>query len=180
LALAACGAVADLAATEPPTAAASPVIRDGRLDDLTVSVSVVPNQPGPNGFTVEVASSRRPAPAPVERVALTYQGTAGPVVVPLAALGPGRFFGTGTLGPVGAAGVVALVHRSGADLSVPVDWPAPSGAELSAAGLAGPGSPRGGRLAGLLAAPAWALLGLAIGLGAWWLVLSRRRWRVNI
>jgi uncharacterized membrane protein len=171
LALLASGVVADSAVAGGPTrATAPPVIRDGRLDDLLVSVSVVPNRPGPNGFTVQVASSRRPAPAPVERVALTYEGAAGTVAVPLAALGPGRFFGTGTLGPDGVARLVTVVRRSGADESVPVDWPA----------LSGPAAPVGGGLVGLLDVPAWSMLGTAIGLGVWWLVLSRRRWRVDI
>ena len=69
-------------------AVASPSIRDGRSDDLVVSVSVVPNRPGPNGFTVEVASSRRPAPAPVEQVALSYPD-GGSAAVPLADVGRG-------------------------------------------------------------------------------------------
>lgn len=171
LALLASGVVTDSAgAGGPARAAAPPTMRDGRLDDLVVSVSVVPNRPGLNGFAVQVASSRRPAPAPVERVALTYQGAAGTVAVPLAALGSGRFFGTGTLGPDGVARLVTVVHRSGADESVPVDWPAP----------AGPVAPVAGGLAGLLDVSAWLMLSLAIGLAAWWLVLSRRRWRVDV
>src|SRR5262249_42825920 len=156
-------------------AAACPVIRDGRLDDLVVSVSVVPNRPGPNGFTVQVASSRRPAPAPIDAVALTYQGAAGTVEVPLAAVGSGRFFGTGTLGPAGVARLVTVVRRSGADLPVPVEWPAIAGAALD-----GPSPAAAAGLAALLDGSAWALFGLAIGLGAWWLVLSRRRWRVDV
>src|SRR5262249_32835721 len=59
---------------------------------------------------------------------------------------------------------------SGADESVPVDWPSPSG----------PAAPVGGRLATVLDVPAWSLLGVATGLGAWWLVLSRRRWRGGV
>ena len=178
LALLACGVVAEPAGGDATTGtvAASPVIRDGRLDDLVVSVSVVPNRPGPNGFTVQVASSRRPAPAPIERVALTYRGTAGTIELPLSALGSGRFFGTGTLGPAGAVQLVTVVRRSGADVSVPVEWPAVSGPALSgpaaAVGAAG--------LALLLDTSGWVVFGLATVLGAWWLVLSRRRWRVEI
>jgi copper transport protein len=176
LALLASGVLADSADAGEPTraAAASPALHDGRLDDLVVSVSVVPDLPGVNGFTVQVASSRRPAPAPIERVALTYDGGTGTVVVPLAAIGSGRFFGTGTLGPAGVAGLVTMVRRSGADVSVPVEWPA-LGPPLSPQAVPGVGG-----LAGLLDVPAWVLAGLAIGLGAWWLVLSRHRWRVDV
>jgi copper transport protein len=174
LALLSSGVLADSAGAGQPVraAAAPPVIRDGRLDDLVVSVSVVPNRPGFNGFTVQVASSRRPAPAPIERVALTYPGGTGPVAVPLAAVGPGRFFGTGTLGPDGVARLVTVVRRAGAEVSIPVEWPGPA--------QPGPAPPGAGGLAGLLAVPVWALLGLAVGLGAWWLVLSRHRWRVDV
>ena len=177
LVLLASGAVAQSAVADgtSASAAASPVIRDGRLDDLLVSVSVVPNRPGPNGFTVQVASSRRPAPAPVDAVALTYQGAAGTVEVPLASVGSGRFFGTGTLGPAGVARLVTVLRRSGADLSVPVEWPAVPGPALTgpvAAGAAGLGV--------LLDASAWGLFGLATALGVWWLVLSRRRWWVDV
>jgi copper transport protein len=174
LALLASGVVTDSARVGEPTrvADAPPVIRDGRLDDLVVSVSVVPNRPGFNGFTVQVASSRRPAPAPIERVALTYPGGTGPVAVPLGAVGPGRFFGTGTLGPAGVGRLVTVVRRAGADVSIPVEWPAPA--------LPEPAPPGRGGLAGLLDATAWVLLGLAVWLGAWWLVLSRHRWRVDL
>jgi copper transport protein len=172
LALLASGVVADSAAGEPTrVATAPPVIRDGRLDDLVVSVSVVPNLPGFNGFTVQVASSRRPAPAPIERVALTYPGGSGPVAVQLGAVGPGRFFGTGTLGPAGAGRLVTVVRRAGAEVSIPIDWPGPA--------LPGP-APAGGGLGGVLDVTAWVLLGLAVWLGAWWLLLSRHRWRVEV
>src|SRR5262249_50433750 len=60
-------AVALLAETPPPRDTAStastvaPASRSGQLEDLVVSVTVSPNVPGPNGFAVVVASTRRPA-----------------------------------------------------------------------------------------------------------------------
>jgi copper transport protein len=172
LALLATGVAADAVGTAQPAraAAASPMIRDGRLDDLVVSVSVVPNRPGPNGFTVTVASSRRPAPAPVEQVALTYPDGGGSVAVALAAVGSGRFFGTATLGQAGIASLVVVVRRSGAQLSVPIPWSVPVGAA----------PPRTDGVARLLRVPISLLLSFVIGLGVWWLLPSPRRWRVDI
>jgi len=170
LALLGTGVVADAVATGPSgRAVASPSIHDGHSDDLLVSVSAVPNRPGPNGFMVEVASNRRPPPAPVERVELSYPDL-GSTSVPLADVGHGRFFGTVTLGPTAVGRLVVQVRRGGAEVSVPVGWSMPVTAAPT----------RTGSLARLVNVPIAVLLTCLVALGAWWSLLSRRQWRVDV
>jgi hypothetical protein len=170
LALLGTGVVADaVAASQTGRAVASPLIHDGRSDDLLVSVSVVPNRPGPNGFTVQVASNRRPPPAPVEQVALSYPD-GGSAAVALADVGEGRFFGTATLGPAPFVRLVVMVRRGGAEVSVPVLWSVPIAAAPT----------RTGSLARLVSVPITVLLTGVLLLGAWWSLLSRRQWRVHV
>src|SRR5205807_1682399 len=64
------GAAVVLPARPNGAPAAAPPVRSGTVADLIVSVSVTPNRPGVNGFTVRAASNRRPAPAPIDDVAL--------------------------------------------------------------------------------------------------------------
>jgi copper transport protein len=113
------GPVAPRAASAPvqPGAAA------GAVDDLVVSVSASPNRPGVNGFTVLVASSRRPPPARIDGVvlALPQFGDAGPVT--LRQIEPGRYFGSGLVsGPAGPIRAVVRIQRAGQALGVPVTW----------------------------------------------------------
>jgi copper transport protein len=82
--------------------------------DLVVTVSAAPNLPGTNGITVQVASSRRPPPAPVS--AMTVQGAR------LAPVGPDRFFGTVELAHYGAAPLTTVLQRGGEQLTLTVPW----------------------------------------------------------
>jgi methionine-rich copper-binding protein CopC len=87
----------------PPAAVASGTAVSG---DLLVSVSVTAG----GACTVTVASSRRPAPAPVDLVTLG--------VTPLRPLGAGRYVGTGVRGDR----ATLVVHRGGHRLELPLSW----------------------------------------------------------
>jgi methionine-rich copper-binding protein CopC len=152
-----------------PPAVASPV-RSGTVADLVVSVSVTPNRPGINGFTVRAASNRRPAPAPIDGVALSL----GDAAVALQEVEPGRYVGTGTVQRPGDLRLVTVISRAGARLLVPVDWSvAPAVARPAEPGRVGARAPLVRWIAGGTAAA-------VLALGVWWLVLGRRRWRVEV
>jgi copper transport protein len=104
-----------------PSAASATRTVYGSVDDLIVSISVTPNRPGVNGFTLLAASSRRPPPAPVEDVALQLErgGTTG--VVTLKEIETGRYFGTGTMDEAGRWELTALIRRAGHTLAARVD-----------------------------------------------------------
>jgi copper transport protein len=87
--------------------------------DLIAGVTVRPNRPGRNVFTVQVASSRRPAPAPVTAVSLRLPGAG---VVDLRPFGPDRYLGVGYLPSPGAARGAIVFRRSGVDLRAPLGW----------------------------------------------------------
>jgi copper transport protein len=59
---------------QAPTAAWSSALAVG---DLVVDLDVEPNRPGVNFVTVRVFNTRRPAPAPVRRISLALQTSAG-------------------------------------------------------------------------------------------------------
>jgi len=85
----------------------------GSVDDLVVSVTVSPNRPGVNGFTLVVASSRRPPPAPVADVALELERGGRIVVVTVQAVEAGTYFGTGTFDAAGRWKLTAFIRRAG-------------------------------------------------------------------
>jgi copper transport protein len=96
LVLLAAGIVTTFAPARGPEFAAAPKLPTSAsrtVDDLLVNLSVKPNRPGGNVFTVFAASTRRPPPAPIERVALRLHEVAGgrTVSVELPARGRGRF-----------------------------------------------------------------------------------------
>lgn len=113
----------------------------GSFEDLLVSVAVSPDRPGVNGFTVVVASSRRPPPAPVEDVALELERGGRIGVVTAREVEPGTYFGTGTFDAVGRWKLRAMIRRAGHTsivrfhLSVPASIPRvigrPTGARLA-------------------------------------------------
>jgi copper transport protein len=151
-----------------PTAATEPAASSVMVADLVVSVSVAPNRPGPNIFTVLVASSRRPPPAPVDGVTLALNG-------PSTRLGqttPGHFLGAAQLDSAGPTELTIAVYRAGQQLTasvpLPVSFPA---AEASA-----PVPAR--QLAPYANAMALCLLVLASVLGILF-VFRRRQWRVD-
>jgi copper transport protein len=166
-----------LAETAPPRSAA-PLIPpaesrayDTTVGDLVVSVSAAPNRPGVNGFTVLAASSRRPAPAPIDRVTLTLGRHGESGTLTLRQIEPGRYFGTGRLDSAGPITITAVVRRAGERLSVTVPWRVSPKAVPPA--VARPEQ----RLAPYVNAVALGLLVLALGVGAQRFVVRRRRRR---
>jgi copper transport protein len=110
-------AVAVLVDTPPARGGAGDAAAQSRsasVADLVVTVSAVPNLPGTNGVTVQVASSRRPPPAPVS--AVTIEGAR------LAPVDAGRFFGTVELARLGAVPLTTVVQRGGEHLTLTVPW----------------------------------------------------------
>jgi copper transport protein len=164
-------AVGVLAETPPPRATPQPVSPAGRTvsglaADLVVTVTVTPDRPGVNGFTVLVSSSRRPPPAPIQDVALnlTTGGVSGPV--PARQLEPGRYFGTTAIDAPGPVRLTVVVQRGGGFVPVPVDWSVPVTARRTSG--AGPFVP-------LADALAIAILAVLLPAGGWWLFRRRRR-----
>jgi len=144
----------------------------GTVGDLVVTVSVTPNRPGMNGFTVLAASSRRPPPAPMEDVALEVARGGDTSAVVLQPVAPGRWFGTGRLDQSGRLRLEAVVRRAGKRLTVPVSWWV--GSQVPAQRVV-PASGR--RLAPYVNVMALSLLAGALALGAGRLVLAKRRRR---
>jgi copper transport protein len=112
-------------ATEPPS---TEIAR--QAGDLLVAVRVTPNLPGTNVVAVRVESSRRPAPAPIQAVALVL----GPS--PAARMrddGAGRFQSGVELTAPGSQDLRVTVHRPGLpDAIVEASWVVGNGAEPTA------------------------------------------------
>src|SRR5262249_11999611 len=131
-----------------------------------VSVSATPNRPGMNGFPFLAASSRRPPPAPVDRVILKL-GRSG--ALPLRQIEQGRYFGTGRLDSAGPITITAVVRRAGQRLTVTMPWRvSPRAAPPAAA------RPEY-RLAPYVNAVALCVLVLALGAGVLRIMVHRRR-----
>ncbi|WP_456826542.1 copper resistance CopC/CopD family protein [Cellulomonas sp. P5_E12] len=109
-------------ADEGATPAASAEVVSGSAADVVVTVAATPSRPGLNGFAVTVASTRRPAPAPVDGVRLTLTSGGATSVVELQEVGENRYFGTSQVRSAGVVRVDAVVDRGGASLSVPLSW----------------------------------------------------------
>ena len=154
--------------TDANTEASTAVTRTARVDDIVVSVSVTPNRPGANGFTVLAVSGRRPPPAPIDNVTLTLDSGSTPPA--LQQIEPGRYLGTADLSAAGPVRATVVIERDGARLTVPVEWsvssiPAPSAA-----------ASRDG-LAPIANGAAAVVLGILAALAAWWVAVTRRRQR---
>jgi len=140
--------------------------RSSSVADLVVTISATPNQPGVNWFTVLAESSRRPAPAPIDKVDLLFRTAHGEQAVPLQRLTTTRYFATYQADSAGGLHLVAVLHRAGRQYAVPLDW------QVSPAGSAA-GS--GGRLAPYVDGAALVLLESALAIGTWWLIRTTRR-----
>jgi copper transport protein len=165
-------------ANQPVPASAPTATRtlSGSAEDLLVTVSVTPNRPGVNGFTVLVASSRRPPPAPVDDVALELappDGAAPDTSLPLELVRPGRYLGTGTLGGAGRWHLTAVVHRGAKRLVLPLSWTVAP--QAPARLVPAPGR----RLAPITETLAVCILLLVIVAAGGWVRSRRRRSRVG-
>jgi copper transport protein len=119
-------AAALLLETAPATGTAStpaePILtRSATVDDLLVTVSVTPNLPGTNLFTVVAASTRRPPPARVDGVALQASAAGRAISVPLKPV-ESRWFGTVRLSRPGSLPIRAIVTRADQQLVADVPW----------------------------------------------------------
>ncbi|MBO0816881.1 MAG: CopD family protein, partial [Actinobacteria bacterium] len=172
--LAAAGLLADTAPPRTPAPAVpvtEPLVHDTIVDDLVVSVSATPNRPGVNGFTVLAASSRRPPPAPIDRVRLKLGGSGDPGMLPLRQIEPGRYFGTGRLDSAGPITITAVVRRAGERLTVTVPW------RVSPKAVPPTAPPQEHHLAPYANAIALCVLVLALGAGVQRIVVRRRHRR---
>ena len=91
----------------------------GQARDLIVSLSIRPNRPGQNVFTVVAASSRRPPPAPLAEIALRLPDRRTAV---LQAVASGRFVGVGKLDSAGPTRARVVIRRDGARLATGFGW----------------------------------------------------------
>ncbi|WP_432876919.1 copper resistance protein CopC [Kribbella sp. CA-245084] len=154
-------AVAALVGLAPPltasAAVAAPVTRSGFVQDLVVTVSATPNQPGVNWFTVVADSTRRPAPAALDNVALRI----GDQTVGLEHLTGTRYFATYRVQSAGPVRMIAVLHRGARQYDVPIEWQVSSPAARTAPGR---------RLAPYVDGAALFLLELGVVVGAWRMV----------
>jgi copper transport protein len=137
------GFVAQAVFNRPPVVVtaglAAQETRTAQVADLVISVSVTPNRPGSNAVTLQVSSSRRPPPAPVDAVELAL--ATRPIL--LRQLEPGQYAGTAVLDTAGPARFTATVHRAKAGLPVEVEWSVdpPTGPTVARHGVAWIGYP---------------------------------------
>jgi copper transport protein len=98
-----------------------------QLADLVVAVSATPDRPGINAFTVVVASSRRPPPAPIDAVRLSIEQAGSPVDIELANIGRDRWYGVAVLDEAAAlrltpTALTVGVDRAGTTVRVALPW----------------------------------------------------------
>jgi copper transport protein len=86
--------------------------------DLVVTLSVSPNRPGVNQFTVQAVSSRRPPPAPVDGVVIEFSGGR----IRLERTGSAVYSGTGQLRAAGSVRITAAITRAGRRVTAPLAW----------------------------------------------------------
>jgi copper transport protein len=141
---------------------------DGRpVEDLVVSLSVSPNRPGRNGFTVLAESSRRPPPAAIDTVALEIAGGRTELIF-LKEVEPGRYFGTANLDAPGRLRLTTMIERAGDQFFVPFQWSVSSTPAMRLV------QPQGRRLAPSVDGLAVAVLIVALAV-ALLLVVKKRR-----
>jgi copper transport protein len=90
-----------------------------RAEDLVVTTTLSPAQPGPNSLIVLAASSRRPPPAPVS--AVSWRGDEGRVIA-LRRVAPDRFLGTVTIARPSSLRGAFVLERKHSGLTVPASW----------------------------------------------------------
>ena len=100
-----------VSASRPATV---PVL-DSSVGDLQEALAIRPNQPGRNVAIVDIFDTRRPAPAPVRRVLVTFTGLDGSPLGPVSAdrLSDGRWSVATNLAAPGSTSVEVTVQRAG-------------------------------------------------------------------
>ncbi len=101
---------------DPPRDDAAPRTLSANAADLFVTLSIKPNRPGQNFVLVGVFDTRRPAPAPIERVTvrLTPPGGEAPVELTANPIGSGKYQIVGnTISDAGDWQVALVVKRPG-------------------------------------------------------------------
>jgi copper transport protein len=144
--------------------------RSGEMRDLVVSMTGSPGRIGTNAFTALVASWLKPAPAPIDSVALEIgQAGGGPTrTVELRRVDADRYFGTADLRTPGRMRITVVVRRGGERITLPFTWP------VRAADPARPVTYSARPLGPIVDAAAAALVASA-GLAGAWLLFRRRR-----
>jgi hypothetical protein len=115
-----------------------------------------------NAFTVTAASSRRPAPRPIDSVSLEVVGATSTVNPQLRPIGAGRYFGVARLDSGSIREMRAVIERNGQQLGVTVPWTVDAATDTS-------------RLEPYVNTLAAAVIVLFLGALAGWFVLRRRR-----
>ena len=159
-----------------PSAVALVPVLDTGVADLQESLAIKPNQPGRNVVLVDVFDTRRPAPAPIRRVLVSFVGLDGHTTSAVAAvrLADGHWSAGTSIDAPGRTQVQVSVQRAGfPDATHVYRWTVGGGpvhtrrAMLSTAPIADTLEELSGVLAGLLAI-GWAT-------AAWWRVATHRR-----
>ena len=159
-------------APPPDTAPDATQTLTGSAADLVVSVAVTPNRPGVNGFAVLAASTRRPAPMPIDELTLEIALDGLPLNLSLQQVEPGRYFGVANLRTAGPMHMAVVLHRAGSLHRVPLDW--------SVASAVTPSSVGSGSLAPITDQVAMILFGAGVLIGLWWLVNARPRGQIRV
>ncbi|GAB3058757.1 hypothetical protein GCM10027053_20910 [Intrasporangium mesophilum] len=106
----------------PPPAPAQEQFASRTLDDLVLSVSSTPGWIGSNGVTVRVASTRRPAPAPIESVSLDVRRAGSTEHVPMSPTEPGSWYAVVDLDGSPGLQLSPVVTREGHRLTATFPW----------------------------------------------------------
>jgi hypothetical protein len=148
-------------------------IASAQVEDVVQSLDVEPNLPGRNFLTVDAYQTRRPAPAQIQRVSVTVQGTAGATTSILRPEGNGRWvLATDAIDRPGAWRISVRVDRPGVPpTTAAYDWTvADPQARLAAPVVSSAGLRPGTDLAAVIGAT-------AIGLAGVHALVRRRRTR---
>ena len=112
---------------DPPIGEATPSSLTTSVSDLVVTLSVKPNQPGQNFISLGVFNTRRPAPAPIERVVVRLLPPGGrpeSALLLAAPVGTGRYqIASGAIDAAGTWQIGVTVTRAGLpDATAVVSW----------------------------------------------------------
>jgi copper transport protein len=156
-----------------PPAAETLAAATTHADDLVVTLALKPNRPGQNFVILGVFDTRRPAPAPIDEVAVQFRlpGQAPRLSIPATSLGKGRYEATDdSIASAGDMAIMVRVRRAGLpDTVATIPWTVLPAAQ----------QPRAVLISNQPLAP-WAdRAALAIALLVGGLLAARRVWRLS-